>query len=180
MPELNKEYLSPKSGFLRFALIIVLLAAWISAAAAGVTIYSSNRDAFLAFAIIGFVLSIIIFVFNIFNLVEIQAISNIPWILIVNIQKFIIYLLIFLHQFAALDAIMLLAMFIVSIVIASTAGKTRGIGRKGAFISASIFGFISCVLYLVILIITALRIKNSGGVSNPRPSNSQQGSSETA
>lgn len=90
MPELNKEYLSPKSGFLRLALILVLLAAWISAAAAGRSFFSANRDAFLAFAIIGFVLSIIIFVFNIFNLVEIQAISTVPWIIIVNTIKLFI------------------------------------------------------------------------------------------
>ncbi|RNA33764.1 hypothetical protein BpHYR1_046958 [Brachionus plicatilis] len=164
MPELNKEYLSPKSGFLRIALIVVLLAAWISAAAAGNTGYRSNRDAFLAFAIIGFVLSIIILVLNILNLIKIPAISSFPWIII----------------FAVLDAIMLLAMFIVSIVLAVTAGKYGALVKRGAFWVAAIFGFISCVLYAVILVLTGLQIKKSGGIKVSMASNAQQGSSATA
>lgn len=69
-------------------------------------------------------------------------------------------------------------MFVVSIVMAATAGKTS-LTRAAAFVVASIFGFLSCIFYIIILVFTGLQIKKSGGIKVSTPSNAQQGS-ETA
>ncbi|CAF0877709.1 unnamed protein product [Brachionus calyciflorus] len=165
MFELNKEYLSPTSGFLRLALIIALLAAWISAAAVGDTgssKYDATRTAFLVFSIMGFILSIIIFVLNLLNLVNMPQLAMIPWTIV----------------FAVSDGILLISMFAVSIATAVAANKSEKFLKKGGFVAATIFGFISFLIYCVIMVFTILQIKKSGGIRISAPKSAQPASGQ--
>ncbi len=82
---INREYITTKykDGILRLILIVALMGAWISAAAAPRAMntffgpmwigFNSTRTAFLIIAVAAFVFSIIVFMVNFINLVRFEA-----------------------------------------------------------------------------------------------------------
>ena len=68
-----------------------------------------------------------------------------------------------------LDVIFLIAMFAVSIAAAVAESKKYKLAKKGAFGVAAAFGFIACILYIVIIVFSVLesRKSRSAGVSSP-------------
>lgn len=138
----NKNYVTTITGILRIALILFQFCAWVSAAAVskGETLpgeIAATRSAYLFFSIVGWLLAIILFLVSAFNVISLGFFNTLPWALITM----------------ATDVLWILPTFVLAIVAAvrETDVKTNysSVANVGAFGSASFFGFLNTIIYVV-------------------------------
>ncbi|CAF0877727.1 unnamed protein product [Brachionus calyciflorus] len=174
----DKEYMFIRLGFVRLFIILMLLGGWIAATAA-----PTNNDidtkapkvAYLIFGIIGFLVSIFIFIFNFYNIIKMDIFVDIPWEII----------------FLGLDFVFMCALFGTSIGCSAAEANSRdkvirktvnGTStqiitydevNKGTFATAAVFGFLASISYFILVCISVNRFLKI------RKKNKQQNSPST-
>lgn len=160
----NRNYLLSITGILRFLLILFQFAAWVSAAAVkkpGSDLpgeIDASRSAYLFFSIVGFIIALFLFLFNVLNIVSLGFLNKLPW-------GFMTFLT---------DALWLIPTFVLAIVAAvretDVKNSYSNVANVGAFGSASFFGFLNTLIYAADCGYHLFNIMR-GGIHAPPPYN---------
>jgi len=163
----NGRYLMSLPGILRLSLILFQFAAWVSAAAvikpgASTALpgdMDASRSAYLFFSIVGWILALVLFLINFFNIISLGGFNRIPWLVVTFFT----------------DLLWLLPTFILAIVAAVRETQAKSLSSPqsdsvniGAFGSAAFFGFLCTVIYAVDGVYH-LRLILKSGVHTPPP-----------
>lgn len=145
----NITYARSVHGILRLLLVLFQFAGWVSAAAVFTSEYyvlvktsnkyDATRGAYLFFSVVGWLIALFLFILNVLNLMSLELLNKVPWGLVTII----------------IDAIWIIPTFALAIVAAVRESELDDVGgvyievffRKGAFGSASFFGFVNTLLY---------------------------------
>jgi hypothetical protein len=146
---LNKRYLYSLYGIVRILILLSIFVGWISVLAVIKLVtgpidsnlpynLASSRLTYIIFGIIEFIISLIIFVFNLFHIIDKDLFSRVPWSLVVLIT----------------DILCFIPMFIFGIVCGiaeSTISDIERVSVLSVSFNRGAFGVASVSIYLILL-----------------------------